>query len=77
MINDWRVSVAYRLFGTGSGYRLMSFVGFLSVSDLALAVAVLVTVLGAASAVATVLGTTNATATETSTTVLETVVETL
>ena len=45
MINDWRVSVAYRLFGTGSGYRLMSFVGFLSVSGLALAVAVLVTVL--------------------------------
>ncbi len=45
MINDWRVSVAYRLFGTGSGYRLMSFMGFLSVSGLALAVAVLVTVL--------------------------------
>ena len=45
MINDWRVSVAYRLFGTGSSYRLMSFMGFLSVSGLALAVAVLVTVL--------------------------------
>lgn len=45
MTNYWRISVAYRLFGTSLGYRLMSFVGFLSVTGLALAVAVLVIVL--------------------------------
>ncbi|MBT4492061.1 MAG: FtsX-like permease family protein [Gammaproteobacteria bacterium] len=45
MINDWRVSMALRMFGSASGNRLMSFIGFLSVSGLTLAVAVLVIVL--------------------------------
>lgn len=42
---SWRVSVAYRLFGTRTGNRLMSFLGLLSITGLTLAVAVLVTVL--------------------------------
>ena len=45
MISNWRIAVAYRMFGMSTGYRLMSFVGLLSISGLALAVAVLVTVL--------------------------------
>lgn len=45
MLNDWRIMMALRLFGTVSGNRLMSFVGFLSVAGLTLAVAVLVVVL--------------------------------
>ena len=45
MQNDWRVGVAFKLFGTSFGNRLMSFVGVLSIAGLALAVAVLVVVL--------------------------------
>lgn len=44
-MGHWRTLVAFRLFGTRSSHRLVSFVGFLSVGGLALAVAVLLTVL--------------------------------
>ena len=45
MLRNWRCAVALRLFGANSDNRLMSFVGLLSVGGLAVAVAVLVTVL--------------------------------
>ena len=45
MIDNWRCTVALRLFGSNSSNRLMSFVGLLSVGGLAVAVAILVTVL--------------------------------
>ena len=45
MLGNWRWAVALRLFGANSSNRLMSFVGLLSVGGLAVAVAVLVTVL--------------------------------
>ena len=44
-MNDWRILLAIRLFAAASGGRLLSFVGLLSVGGLALAVALLVTVL--------------------------------
>lgn len=45
MLSDWRWLVALRLFGTASANQLMSFVGILSIGGLAVAVAVLVSVL--------------------------------
>ena len=45
MLDNWRCTVALRLFGANSSNRLMSFVGLLSVGGLAMAVAILVTVL--------------------------------
>ena len=45
MGSDWRVAIAFRLFGSISSNRLISFIGLLSVSGLVLAVAVLVTVI--------------------------------
>ena len=45
IFQDWRWLVALRLFGTVSANRLMSFVGLLSIGGLAVAVAVLLTVL--------------------------------
>ncbi len=45
MISNWRWLVAFRLFGTASSHRLMSFTGLLSIGGLSLAVAVLLTVL--------------------------------
>lgn len=45
MASDWRLAVAFRLFGSVSKNRLISFIGFLSISGLVLAVGVLVTVL--------------------------------
>ena len=45
MLSNWHFLVALRLFGTSSGNRRVSFIGFLSVGGLALAVAILVTVL--------------------------------
>lgn len=44
-MTQWRMLTALRLFGTRAGYRLVSFIGVLSVGGLALAVAVLLTVL--------------------------------
>lgn len=45
MLSDWRWLVALRLFGTASANQLMSFVGVLSIGGLAVAVAVLLSVL--------------------------------
>ncbi len=45
MFFDWRWLVALRLFGTASANQLMSFVGVLSIGGLAIAVAVLLSVL--------------------------------
>ena len=45
MLSDWRWLVALRLFGTASANQFMSFVGILSIGGLALAVAVLLSVL--------------------------------
>ena len=45
MLSDWRWLVALRLFGTASANQFMSFVGILSIGGLAVAVAVLLSVL--------------------------------
>ena len=45
MFSNWRWLVALRLFGTSSANQLMSFVGVLSIGGLAVAVAVLLSVL--------------------------------
>ena len=48
-MTQWRALVALRLFGTRAGYRMVSFVGVLSVGGLALALAATIGITGCAS----------------------------